>query len=127
MFSRPTIRAAAGFLFGGTAGVLLATLFYSREWAPKTQIPEPEQAMILLYHLMGGLVYGMMLGFVLCVGVKKIGAWVGAMAFGVLGVYAAPIVGGWVQATGLSESASRLTVTMIAPILGALAGKWTIG
>lgn len=126
LFSGPAPRLAAGLLIGGTAGVLLASLFYSREWAPRPGLSERQQLMAMLLHLMVGLVYGMSMGSLLTMAVRRRGAWIGALFFGVLGVYAAPVLGGLVAGPE-SQDPVRIAVAAAFPALGAILGRWIIG
>jgi hypothetical protein len=118
------VRIAAGLLFGGTAGLLLAALYYSRSWAPLPGLTEHAQLTILLTHIMVGFLYGALTGPIYALWLRKKGAWVGLVAFGVLGVYAGPLLGSPLAgALRVEPETAGLIVAGAFPIVGALIGS----
>ena len=88
MFEKRQIRVAAGFLYGGTYGILLGALYYSRYWAPRPGFTESEQVWICVQHLMVGMVSGVVFGLILGIRPRAWASWIGSLGFGLLGVYA---------------------------------------
>jgi hypothetical protein len=122
-FGGPSVRLAGGLLYGGTAGLLLMAWYYSRVWAPQSQIGEIEQLTLLLRHIMAGLAYGAVFGVVFASRPRSLGAWLGTGLFGVAGVFVSSLLSSMLpDSLGLAGAALALAVFALFPIVGAIAG-----
>jgi hypothetical protein len=86
MFEKRQVRVAAGILYGGTYGVLLGGLYFSRYWANR-QITDYELIRIEVLHLMVGMVSGTVFGLIFGYSPRTVSSWLGSLGFGVLGVF----------------------------------------